>query len=188
MEIKIILFIVAMIFIIMILYKKSNQDQKQSMTREVRPGNVPNREPEIQQQPTSANISARENRRIEEPEPTESVVIPRTQYVHINPAPSTGFAHGLLGFLKFVLLIATIFAAFGGGFYFGIEFENNRLAKETEENINRMESEKQRALNEMDMKYNSSIQQYKEQVKKTQQLLQEMQFRYNYGYDDGGGY
>ena len=87
-----------------------------------------------------------------------------------------------------MLLIATIFAAFGGGFYFGIEFENNRLAKETEEKINRMESEKQRALNEMDMKYNSSIQQYKEQVKKTQQLLQEMQFRYNYGYDDGGGY
>jgi hypothetical protein len=40
----------------------------------------------------------------------------------------------------------------------------------------------------MDMKYNSSIQQYKEQVKKTQQLLQEMQFRYNYGYEDGGGY
>ncbi|MEN9829126.1 MAG: hypothetical protein RJA11_1742 [Bacteroidota bacterium] len=187
MEIKIILFIVAMIFIIMILYKKRNTEQKQSITREVRPGNVPNREPEIQQQ-TSANISARENRVIEEPEPTEPIVIPRTQYVHINPAPSTGFAHGLLGFLKFVLLIATIFAAFGGGFYFGIEFENNRLAKETEEKINRMESEKQRALNEMDMKYNSSIQQYKEQVKKTQQLLQEMQFRYNYGYDDGGGY
>jgi len=36
MEIKIILFIVAMIFIIMILYKKSNPEQKQTMTREVR--------------------------------------------------------------------------------------------------------------------------------------------------------
>jgi hypothetical protein len=46
------------------------------------------------------------------------------------------------------------------------------LAKETEERINRMESEKQRALNEMDAKYNTSIEQYKEQVRKTQQLLQ----------------
>ena len=187
MEIKIILFIVAMIFIIMMLYKKSNSEQKQTMTREVRPGHVSNRELEQQQSPTIAPTSIRESSASEIPESTDSIVIPRTQYVHINPAPSSGFAQGLLGFLKFVLLIATIFAAFGGGFYFGIDFENNRLAKETEERINRMESEKQRALNEMDMKYNNSIEQYKEQVRKTQQLLQEMQFRYNYGYDGYSG-
>ena len=112
MEIKIILFIVAMIFIIMILYKKSNQDQKQSMTREVRPSNVPNREPEIQQQPTSANISARENRRIEEPEPTESVVIPRTQYVHINPAPSTVFCTWPFGVPKICVIDCHNFCSF----------------------------------------------------------------------------
>ena len=52
MEIKIILFIVAMIFIIMILYKKSNPEQKQTMTREVRPGNVHNREIKQEQQTT----------------------------------------------------------------------------------------------------------------------------------------
>jgi len=187
MEIKIILFIVAMIFIIMILYKKSNPEQKQTMTREVRPGNVQKRE--IQQHQPNSIIPSTDHEAYtyEDSSNRDTISIPHRQHMYQTP-PSTGFANGLFSFFKFVLLIAAIFAAFGGGFYFGVDFENNRLAKETEERINRMESEKQRALNEMDSKYNTSIEQYKEQVRKTQQLLQEMQFRYNYGYDgyDGG--
>ncbi|MFM8456039.1 MAG: hypothetical protein ACKOAK_04665, partial [Ignavibacteria bacterium] len=182
MEIKIILFIVAMIFIIMILYKKSNPEQKQTMTREVRPGNVHNREIKQEQQTTIDPAKINEDYSFQESPKRDTISIPHRQYMYQTP-PSSGFANGLFSFFKFVLLIAAIFAAFGGGFYFGVDFENNRLAKETEERINRMESEKQRALNEMDAKYNTSIEQYKEQVRKTQQLLQEMQFRYNYGYD-----
>ena len=186
MEIKIILFIVAMIFIIMILYKKSNSEQKQSMTREVRPGNIHNRDIKQEEIPTLIPVKVNENYAYEETSERETISIPHRQHMNQTPLRS-GFANGLFGLFKFVLLIATIFAAFGGGFYFGVDFENNRLAKETEERINRMESEKQRALNEMDSKYNNSIEQYKEQVRKTQQLLQEMQFRYNYGYDGYNG-
>jgi cell division protein FtsN len=186
MEIKIILFIVAMIFIIMILYKKSNPEQKQTMTKEVRPSNVHNREIKQEQQTTIVPAKINEDYSFQESPKRDTISIPHRQHMYQTP-PSSGFANGLFSFFKFVLLIAAIFAAFGGGFYFGVDFENNRLAKETEERINRMESEKQRALNEMDSKYNNSIEQYKEQVRKTQKLLQEMQFRYNYGYDGYNG-
>ena len=141
MEVKIILFIVAMIFIIMILYKKSNPEQKQTMTREVRPGgNVQKRE--IQQQPNNIiPATVHEGYVYEDSLNRDTITIPHAQHMY-QGSPSGGFSQGLFGFFKFVLLIAAIFAAFNVGFYFRVDFENNRLTKETEERINIMESKK----------------------------------------------
>ncbi|MFZ9814973.1 MAG: hypothetical protein ACO3EO_06820 [Candidatus Kapaibacteriota bacterium] len=98
----------------------------------------------------------------------------------------SGFAKGLLSFFKFALLIVSLFAAFGGGFYVGSDIENKRLRFITQEKIDAVAREQQQVLDRIQKEHKASIDKYKEQLRITRDLLQQAQMQNRYdGYDGG---
>lgn len=104
------------------------------------------------------------------------------------PSGESGFAKGLLSFFKFALLIVSLFAAFGGGFYVGSDIENKRLKFITQEKIDELAREQQNVLDRIQREHQASIDKYKEQLRITRDLLQQAQMQNNYDGYDGGVY
>lgn len=111
--------------------------------------------------------------------------------IHNTPqTPTTngesGFVRGLFSFFKFALLIASLFAAFGGGFYVGTDIENKRINVMMQQRVDEVVREHQTVIDRMQREHQSALNQYKEQLRTTRDLLQQAQMQYRYNEYDGG--
>ncbi|MFZ9688114.1 MAG: hypothetical protein ACO3AW_09100 [Chitinophagaceae bacterium] len=124
-------------------------------------------------------------------EPSRSSESGRKPIVVQTPQPQFtsnegGFAKGLFSFFKFVLLIVSLFAAFGGGFYVGSDIENKRLKYITKEKFDELARDQQQFVEKIQREHQASINQYKEQLRITRELLQQAQMRNRYEDYEGG--
>jgi hypothetical protein len=168
MELGVFLFIGFVSAFLIFLFKKKQESDRGTMRNQSSEQSIYH-----YSQPTSS------------PESTRKPIIiktPETQVV----SEESGFAKGLFSFFKFALLIASLFAAFGGGFYVGSDIENKRLKYSTKEQFDELVREHQVVIDRMQREHQSALNQYKEQLRTTRDLLQQAQMQNRYNEYEGG--